>query len=410
MGIRYHIKYFIRLFVIFIFLFIISWDSESVLLGQSTITIEDWIAGRKALWSEGITNKTAGTYHSSWIRELEFRTETDEFILDRQEYLIRFRPTLPRERRAQEELIEVSRMELELEKMDFDRKINQLILDELLLIWQTTEEQSLNEELLTILEDQKTIIEGKLGERSFNLKDLSKAEQEIRTVEEKIFEGSLKMKQWKDKSGLPEVNNMVDPEKLMVRISSGLTNQTNFLQNASRDFERKKINAEIELEKAEESRIFDFFQVRYDGPHSDILRERLSMGISLQLPYSSRNKLRQEELKLEQLLAEQVFEYEKRLDSIELVMDLEKINNLIEKRRFQKEKINDQTEEIQSLLEIGLDADDNSPELILFKKEQLLKNRLKLMRTDHAAYHQILDFLNDYILLDLSSLTTFISD
>lgn len=406
---RYGIVDFLSSSLLKVFPLIILCGFSQILLGQSSLSIQEWFEQRKAQWTSGITKEEFTDYRPSWIRELELRTETDEFILDRQEYLIRFRPTMPRERNAQKDLIEVSRKELELEKLDFERKLNRVILDEFLLIWKTKAQLSIKEELLVLLEDQKKIIEGKLEEKKFNLKDLSKAEQEIRDLQEDVFVDKLNIEKWSSKSDLPEVEKMVSPQELMNRLNSGYITGSDPFEVASMQFEKDKINAEIELEKAEESRIFDFFQIRYDGPHSDILRERISMGISLQLPYSSSKRLRQEELLLEQILNDQTFEYEKRLDSIELVMDLKKIDGLLKQGNFKEDQIKKQSEEIQLLIQYGLDEEYNSPELILFKKEQLVKSRLKLLDTYNDLYNQIFDLLSDYLLLDQPSLSTIIS-
>ena len=53
-----------------------------------------------------------------WIQELEFRTETNDFILKQQEYTVRVSPNTKRQRNAQmafyQAMTELSKMEREL--------------------------------------------------------------------------------------------------------------------------------------------------------------------------------------------------------------------------------------------------------------------------------------------------------
>jgi hypothetical protein len=90
-------------------------------------------------------------------------------------------------------------------------------------------------------------------------------------------------------------------------------------------------------------------------------------------------------------------------------MDLKKIDGLLKQGNFKEDQIKQQSEEIQLLIQYGLDEEYNSPELILFKKEQLVKSRLKLLDTYNDLYKQIFDLISDYLLLDQPNLSTIIS-
>ena len=78
---------------------------------QDTLDLKEWIGIRKENMEKQISGGLENSFQPSWVRELEFRTETEDFLLEKQEYLLRFRPSSPSVRQAQSRLVDASLQE-----------------------------------------------------------------------------------------------------------------------------------------------------------------------------------------------------------------------------------------------------------------------------------------------------------
>ncbi len=381
---------------------------SSGLSSQENIDVRDWIDERKASLTNDITGYKGEKFNPSWIRELEFRTETEDFLIDKQEYLIRFRPSYPSERKAQSNLIEISKEEWDINQLNFQSDLNRYLLDELLIIRQINEEIVLLSELLLVYEDQKLLIRDQIYTGKFNLKDLSQLDGDIRQVKSEINELQLRIDLLRGKNIPPDTDQLIQIQNISQQLAQEDLIQQASINQTERDFELRKVKSEMELEKIEGGRIFDFVQLRYNGPHNDLLSERVSLGVNIQLPNNSRQKLRAEELKVEQLIRQQEFDIQQQLDSIRLSRELDEFTLLIRKWDYNNELIQQQENELNNLINKGINVEYDDPDIILYQKEQLLKLKQDQLGLEGNIYELYLNLLERTTILGENRFYSFI--
>ena len=378
------------------------------LQSQDKMDIRDWIEGRRSLLSSSTGEIEGNAFKPSWIRELEFRTETEDFLIDKQEYLIRFRPTYPGERNAQSNLIKVSKEEWDINVLNFENDLNRYLLDELLVIRQVNEKISLLTELLQVYEDQKQLISDQLYSGKFNLKDLSQIDGDIRTIKSQINQHQLRVDILSQKNILPDTDQLLSIQNISQQLTQQDLLQQSSINTEERNFELRKVEAEIEMEKIEAGRIFDFIQLRYNGPHNDLLRERMAVGVNIQLPNNGRQKLSMEELRVEQLLRQQELDQQQLLDSIRLTGELDDFTLLIRQWDYNAAVIEQADSELKQLINKGINIEFENPDIILYEKEQLLKLRENQIELEGDIYQSYFDLLERTTILGENRFYSFI--
>lgn len=396
--------YLVKPFLSFTFFILVL----GVLPGQELLDIRNWIEARKSHLTLSIQDRGEKKFNPSWIRELEFRTETEDFQIDKQEYLLRFRPTYPGERNAQSDLINATREEWDINQLNFQNDVNRYLLDELFIIRNINEETEILTALLQVYEDQKQLISDQIYLGKFNLKDLSQINGDIRKVKSDINDLQLRIDILKQKNLLPDTEQLITIEELSGQLIQQDFTQQPTINGTERDFEVRKVEAELKLEKIEDGRIFDFIQLRYKGPHNDLFRERVSLGINLQLPNNARQKLRTEELKVEKLIRKQEYDLHQKLDSIRLSRELDEFTLLIRKWDYNNNIINQQDSELNNLVNKGISIEYDNPDIILYQKEQLLRLRQDQLDLERDIYQLYLDLLERTTILGENRFFSFI--
>ena len=388
--------------------FIFCFFMLSTLTAQEKLDIRDWLETRKTNMTSIIQNIEAEEFSPSWIRELEFRTETEDFQIDKQEYLIRFRPTYPGERNAQSNLINATREEWGINQLNFNNDVNRFLLDELLIIRKINEETEIFNAILQVYEDQKRLITNQINTGKFNLKDLSQIDREIRNVKSDINAHQLRIDIIKQKNILPDTDQLISIEDLSDQLVQQDLIQEPSINKTERGFELRKVEAEMELEKIESGRIFDFIQLQYRGPHNDLFRERVSLGMNFQLPNNARQKLRKEELKVEQIIRQQEYNLQQKLDSMRLLRELDEFTLLVRKWDYNNDIINQQESELNSLINKGISVEYDGPDIILYQKEQLLSLKQDQLELESDIYQLYLDLLERTTILGENRFYAFI--
>jgi hypothetical protein len=370
-----------------------------VLIGRHTLAAQDTLA--VASWLEqragslrAIATNGGGDFRPGWIEEIEIRTETDEFDLGRQEYLVRLSPSTPRIRRAQARLIDITRQELNTDQRDFQAAITQYVLEELFEIDRLQKTLALQEQLLAVLQDEQTLISNSVGEKGYNLKDLIQVEDAIAQLQRKVQENRIQLETLVENEALPATGQLLSVPALAARLlltswagSSGpvFSDQLNIAQ----------VEAEVALEQAEQYRFIDFLQFRYNGPHDDLLRERVSVSLGFELPTSASRKLKLEELSVEKLILEQKIAHRRTLDSLQVENSLKMLQKQIGNWRLLTQDIDRQAARLDRLRATGVDAAYQSPDLLLFLQETILKEQLDRLDKAAAVYRSYLELLGD---------------
>lgn len=367
--------------------------SGRYLAAQDTLAIADWLEQRaSSLRSTATTG--GGDFRPGWVEEIEIRTETDEFDLNRQEYLIRLSPSTPRIRRAQARLMAVTRQELNTDQRNFQAEITQYVLEALFEINRLQKTLALQGQLLLVLQDEQTFITNRIGEKGYNIKDLIQVEEAIAKLQRTMQTNRTQLATLSEEGAIPATDQLLSVTTLAARLLGSEWNKRS-AQMINEQLDLEQVDAEVALEKAEQYRFIDFLQARYDGPHNDLLQERVSVSLGFELPTSASRKLKLEELRVEKLILEQKISHRRTLDSLRVENSLKTLQKQINNWRLLAQDIERQVSRLDRLRPSGVDAAYQSPDLFLFLQETLLKTQLDQLNEAADTYRNYLELLND---------------
>ena len=332
---------------------------------------------------------------SSIIDEVDLRTETSDFELDRQEYTLRVKPNTPKKMKAQKELSEHILNAFDFDELEWRCDLIKSFHEDWLSLYIKTNELDLNNRLLSILKDKTTVLNRKHASLDFDFEEIIRMEKEkseLLFVIDRIQLDVQRIKSSYDLNPSEALNfsNFIGIEQLESIVSEVSTSMSS---NKEDEYEKELIQKEIKLEEAEKKQIIDFAQIRYDGPHNDLLRERISLGLAFTLNTSKSRDHKIEELNLElrnlenkgkRESTEKILEYNKLRAS--LLDDIRSLKNYKDIHQKEKNSLNS----IKTALnkKVGYD-----PLILLDIEERTVKIELD-------EWRQLEDIFSDYI--DLS--------
>ena len=245
-----------------------------------------------------------------YLEELEFRTETHEFDPNLQEYAIRLKFNTRRQIKVQKGINQEERslryyaQQAYLEELLFHRY--QVLID----AWYHQQQLGLLTTQLPWYRDQEQLIRQRIaerGQRSYD--DLLKLEDDrlaFRQQQEKSSQQEELLARlysnWLGSStdtllfpALPQPEDIADYWQewqldTLVLPWSVQAQQT----------QKQLVSLELAAEQAEERNRLNFFQIRYQGDNNPILREQLTLGVGVTLPFRSARSVKNQYLLLEQ--------------------------------------------------------------------------------------------------------------
>ncbi len=332
-----------------------------------------------------------------WINEIELRTETRDFDLDKQEYTLRVRPSTPMIRKAQKALNLHYRSDPNENALEFyDDFVLDLYLD-WISIFLISEEHKLLSELELVLKDKKLILERQMGIYNIDVKDLVDLELDRNTLIQTIFELNIEQEDLFEKYGLNEeqidFTGIAPISKIESQINAvAFNNNSPDIQDIL--YEQDGIQKEIDLELAEGKQILDFAQLRYQGPHSKMLDEKLSIGIGFAIPNSGNRKLKIERFKLEKDQLDLRLKSESASRELRLLEETKELNRDIKiYKNFIKLKTKERGE-LDKIASLVKKKSGYDPMLILEINESILQGELKSVKYLEDIYLNYLKVLS----------------
>ncbi len=368
--------------LLFVFIFF-----GTALHGQNVLNSDNFFNSR-------LGRQTDATFYSEsarmpWIEDIDFRTETDDFDFARQEYTLRISPSSPGVRKAQKELLETY-------KAEPNNELTAIKKDEVLRMYKDwvnlfllENEAEIIREFSGIIDDRKIIYEKKISISEFDPEEILKNEVSLVDVNQKLFElellkerliGSVDI----DHSDMISINDILD-----VVESSDIV-----LDEGELTYERQVLEKEMALEKAEGKKVLDFVQLRYNGPHDDLLRERLAVGVAFRLSNSSSRKIKMERLGMELEQLEQEFSLDsnaQQLETNDVLQELQFNLKLLESFDQLQGDLDQKLELLSEAVkkQVGFD-----PLVILKLKETKLEARLDRLQIVEDIYINYLKYLS----------------
>lgn len=332
-----------------------------------------------------------------WIEKYEFRTETRDFDLDKQEFTFRITPSTPKKRKAQKAIYQHLRDTPDFDALDSYCDLAALIHTDWLILQTTLQYISLYQQLSVIVSDKELVYNKMMKALELDIEELIKLETEKTDITLKLDALNRTQNRLFEKYQLSPSSRFIDTIPKIESLYSILSNQNLEITGSKYDkgnYQLGLIEKEIALEKAEQKQIFDFGQLRYQGPNDDPLRERVSLGIGFLIPNSGNQKLKILELELEQEELNRSLETDRKLQLEKLQQDKQAILNLVD-AQLAAESI--YLNERNKLIELSNRLDDkqgSSPIALLEIEERHIKNRIESLEGQEEIWFDYLKFLD----------------
>jgi hypothetical protein len=225
--------------------------------------------------------------------------------MDKQEYTFRLSPSTAKIRHAQKAFYEEM-----MNAPDFDGQeiYCDLILSlhiDWLSLFILDKNRSALDELEVILSDKQTIYERMVGTYEFEPEKLVNLQTEMSDIEIARNKLKLELDYLLNKYNLQnqelDFSDFITVEAISEYLENNLISLNEFeYVDLESEYKNQLLIKEMELETSEKKQLVDFVQLKYNGPHTDDLQERLSVGLGFQLSNSGSQKLKMQELQIEQ--------------------------------------------------------------------------------------------------------------
>ncbi|MBT3544619.1 MAG: hypothetical protein HN488_04655 [Saprospiraceae bacterium] len=380
------------------------------LYGQQEVTIDDIVA---KVYEQN-TESTADTYKLPWIEELNVRSETRDWKLRKQSYSLRLRPVSLGERRASSQLYNSWQQELVYLKLDevYDQvaDIHELWIDQDFISRQI----ELKKQIVALLSDvekvntkQSLIDANKLSLLLAVKSRIAKINNSI-ILDQKRRDGKLRaISEQVQGDYILEADSIDVKGYIQSAKESLLATNRPYISNSDM-LDLQVLRNEMELEKAENNRVLDFVSLEYRGPHDNYLEERLSLGMSFNLPFFNGNQLSIAKIKVEQ--EQEQYKIEKvKQESLAKLTGIKKsiFSNVYEYDSYNKLYSKIEAENLQLISNMERQAIIN-PSIKLNHRIQVIENKLSLLKIQESIVKNYLEYLKatDKYIIGISSMST----
>ena len=380
------------------------------LYGQQEVTIDEIVA---KVYEQN-TEFTADAYKLPWIEELNVRSETRDWKLRKQSYSLRLRPVSLGERRASSQLYNSWQQELVYLKLDevYDQvaDIHELWIDQDFISSQI----ELKKQILALLSDvekvnakQSLIDANKLPLLMAVKSRIAKINNGIILDQKRRYDKLRAISEQAQGDYILEADSIDVKEYIQSAKESLLATNRPYISNSDM-LDLQVLRNEMELEKADNNRVLDFVSLEYRGPHDKYLEERVSLGMSFNLPFFNGNQLSIAKIKVEQEQEQYKIEKVKQESLAKLTKIKESISsNVYEYYSYNKLYSEIEAENLQLISNMERQAIIN-PSVKLNHRIQVIENKLSLLKIQESIVKNYLEYLRatDKYIIGISSMST----
>ncbi len=371
------------LFIIFIYC--------SSLSAQSFIQFEDFFFQSEKSDSSTIPHDVP-SFTPKWIEEVEIRTETNRFELDRQRINLRISPASKKINQASVQLADSYTQKLSLLEKNINERIQINEYKAVLQAAKVISRNSLNQELLTILRDQDKVYQKLLDNKSnYSVRWLD-IKREISELEIDLYQDKRTLSLLVPDNVVIKWDNLITIQDIVNRIKTESIDINTEDANSESQLNKKILGEEIALRKAESTGIFDFLQIEYRGPSNNLFEEKYSITGAFRLPFldsKSRLKITELELKKLELESELVANRKKLITELsDLRQDIIVLSEIYE---LQKESLTENKKQTDIILSKYSEL-NSDPLFILQHKGMLLSDQKAI----HKSKYEILEKYIEY--------------
>ena len=379
------------------------------LYGQQEVTIDEIVA---KVYEQN-TEFTADAYKLPWIEELNVRSETRDWKLRKQSYSLRLRPVSLGERRASSQLYNSWQQELVYLKLDevYDQvaDIHELWIDQDFISRQI----ELKKQIVALLSDvekvnakQSLIDANKLPLLMAVKSRIAKINNGIILDQKRRYDKLRAISEQAQGDYILEADSIDVKEYIQSAKESLLATNRPYISNSDM-LDLQVLRNEMEFEKAENNRVLDFVSLEYRGPHDKYLEERVSLGMSFNLPFFNGNQLSIAKIKVEQEQEQYKIEKVKQESLAKLTKIKESISsNVYEYDSYNKLYSEIEAENLQLISNMERQAIIN-PSVKLNHRIQVIENKLSLLKIQESIVKNYLEYLRatDKYIIGISSMS-----
>jgi hypothetical protein len=374
-----------------------------ILFAQNTVGLSDVLDASLDSYYSQFQKNEYQDFSPAWFDDIEIRSETHDFELRKQEYNIRFSPVSIWVRSAQKDYYRSKMMEYDLETRKMVADNIRIIYDNWLSLVIDKRIISITDSLIMLYEDEETVRKRTLN---FDIENVDRfidfrEKKNDMLVDHLSYQNEYKIlkKQIFTKNNIDtnfEINDMLIDLELIRKAMNNLKNH-NIYENTAiykeLQIEESMVSNELKIEEAENSKILDFLQFSYRGPHDDPMNERLLMTLALRLPLAGRNKMDTELLKVESLELKNNIRAQEQEFLFEMNEILTNLEVLFSEYDIMK-NYSDELQEESIFLEKSMGNLSNSPLWLISNKKNILKTKLKLLKISEEIYSEYIDILD----------------
>ncbi|MFT4698308.1 MAG: hypothetical protein ACI9SJ_001451 [Flavobacteriaceae bacterium] len=375
------------------------------LKAQNTVSISDYLRAVKdsnqfKLDAKNVSSLNDYHYNSPLLKSVQFRTESRDLLLKRQEYALRIKPNsleaISRQKKMYTDRISEYEIETQL-SFNEDLEKRYLLLIEYIF---TDKSIDLFEEKQLQLRDKLTILSKNVYHTNFDVKDLIDAEDELLETNLKLI--NLKEKKLNQQALINELLN-AENESFKIITDDFITAQqiietnlsdTNSNENLVISLQKLKLNNlenEMKMEVAESKLVLDYVQAKYGGKRSFLFDENFSIGIGINIPFFGEARQKKGDFYYEKLSEE---------SKIALLTQKNSLNRRFAVSSFKLAITNYQTlakqneeSSVTSLLKNYQSMEGVSPLLLLNLKMLQHKKKIEIYKFEHELYKAYIKFL-----------------
>jgi hypothetical protein len=283
---------------------------------QNTLSSSDILASAKQqyvleLQQQRVDYLKNSTYKLPLVDEMEFRTETNDFRLKEQQYVLRGRFHTKAQQQAQADFQQA--------KIELNTIEEQLLMQDLLRErYDAIVKVSYFEKLLAAKKDQKILLEDRMTvlKRSINLPkfdildlidaedDLHEADREILRLRNALNLAQQKIFRFSNQRGYLKTDELqlIEMGEVMKVVRSLSTEPS----AAHATLVKRNLNVNLAateqaIRRTQEENTLDYLQAQIGGTDDDGFRQNFSLGMGITIPVRNRQQQKLDELEFEQI-------------------------------------------------------------------------------------------------------------
>ena len=341
------------------------------------------------------------SYEIPLIEKLEFRTETNDFDLRKQEYLFRVSPNSGKSRKSHksyhESIMHMTEMEYETEIMEsFSVRYN-LIIDFIF----TSQKLNVKSKQKMVIDDKVKLLKKSVSLSSFDIVELIEAQDEALRIQRDIL--GLEKDKLTYLQLIQEIDELDDKISLnslelvsvddIKFILSQLNNEKKITHPELEVLSAKHYNnmLEYEWEAAQTKFSIGYVQAQYGYDPSDNFSKNFSIGLGFEIPIRKSSNLDLNEISID--ILESQSNYLKRKEDIthSSIANLNELQNLFATYDFLRNQLEKGSAEyaINEYVKLGM----ASPRALIKLKEITIKNELLAVELEEKITQSYLNYI-----------------